>query len=241
MLRPALLLASSVFIACASPASNELIAAEAPAIRPLAPVTTATVLDSAATPAAAAEPSSVGSPEALSMDPPLTPGAPLADEGLRHSRFTLKGGIYTADADEISDDGWIFNASWMRFFTSLLALEFEAGYLDASGEDGGVDADLWGIPLMVNGRANLPVWILDVYGGLGVGTIYYDAEAEAGGASVEDDGFLLAGNAFLGATINVADAIAVGLEAKYYVTDESDELDEALDAYAIMLTVGFSR
>jgi hypothetical protein len=129
----------------------------------------------------------------------------------------------------------------MRFFTGLLALELEVGYLDADGEDGGVEVDLYGIPIMVNGRANIPVWILDVYGGLGVGTIYYDAEVSSGGLSADDDGFLLGGNIFLGATINLADRIALGLEAKYYETEEIDDADATLEAFAVMLTLGFSR
>jgi len=85
-----------------------------------------------------------------------------------------------------------------------------------------------------------PVWILDLYAGQGVGTFYYDAEA-SGAVSASDEGFLLGGNAFLGATINLADRIALGLEGKYYVTDEISDLDAGLDAFALMRTLGFSR
>jgi hypothetical protein len=185
---------------------------------------------------------STGSATGLSLAAPAATSAPALDEGLRASRFTIKGGLYTAEDEDALDDGYIFTVSWMRFFTEILALEFEAGYFNTDGEDSGVDAEAWGIPLMVNGRLNLPVWVVDLYGGLGVGTIYYDAEADAGLLSIDDDGFLLAGNAFLGGTINVADRVALGLEAKYYATDEIDDLDDAkLDAFALMLTLGFSR
>jgi hypothetical protein len=197
-----------------------------------------TTLDSVVAPGTGIASAPAVAEPAPAMHPLSTP---VAASDLRTSRFTLKGGLYSAETDEIGDDGWIFNASWMRFFTSLLALELEIGYLDASGEDGGIDGDVWGIPVMVNGRANVPLWLLDLYGGVGVGTIYYDAEAESGTESADDDGFLLAGNAFLGATVNLLDTIAVGLEAKYYLTEDSDELDEPLDALALMLTVGFSR
>ncbi len=166
--------------------------------------------------------------------------APAAAEGLRHSRFTVKAGYYGSEEDEL-DDGYIINLSWMRFFSSLFALELEAGYFDADGNVSGVDTEAWGIPLMVNGRVNLPIWILDVYGGLGIGTIYYDAEASALGVSATDDGFVAAGNAFLGATLNLADAIAMGIEAKYYGTGDMADFDTSLDALAVMLTLGFSR
>jgi hypothetical protein len=161
-------------------------------------------------------------------------------QGLHDSRFTVKGGYFGADEDAL-DDGYIFNLSWMNFMTRIFALELEVGYLDADGSDSGVDSEVWAIPIMLNGRANLPIWVLDVYAGLGAGTFYYDAEV-SGAASGSDDGFLLGGNAFVGASVGVADSIALGLEGKYYVSeDASDDFDSSLDAFALMLTLGFSR
>lgn len=177
-------------------------------------------------------------PAAPVIDPAL--GLWSAEAGALHqSRFTVKAGYYGSNEDEL-DDGYIINLSWMNFFTRVFALEFEAGYFDTDGSEGGVDTDVWGIPLMLNGRFNVPLWILEVYGGLGAGTIYYDAEA-SGALSDSDDGFLLAGNAFLGASFTLGEAMALGLEAKYYVTDEISDLDTGLDAYAVMLTLGWSR
>ncbi len=246
-------LVSLVFVSCASLPSNEVIVGKTHELRPggglreehgPAPVTEASEIDVPALASAGSESLPVDwlAEPAVLVDPPrLISNTSAEDEGLRESRFTIKAGLYEAeDADEL-DDGYIINVSWMRFLSPLLALELEVGYLDADGEDAGVEADVWGMPLMVNGRVNLPVWILDVYGGLGVGTIYYDAEAQAGAFSAEDDGFVLGGNGFLGATINIADAVALGLELKYYLTEEIDDVDAALDAYALMLTLGFSR
>jgi hypothetical protein len=183
-------------------------------------------------------------PSAALLEPVATAPAPLAlapaEESLHSSRFTVKGGYYGSEEDAL-DDGYIFNVSWMRFMSSLLAIELEVGYFDADGSDGGVDAEVWSVPIMLNGRLNLPIWILDLYGGLGVGTFYYDAEASGGGLSDDDDGFLLGGNAFVGATVNLADAIALGLEGKYYTSEDIDDFDASLDAFAVMLTLGFSR
>jgi hypothetical protein len=187
-----------------------------------------------AEPKAEPEPQPFASPTSMA----LASFAPVpADEGLRHSRWTIKGGLYSNDEDAL-DDGYIISVSWMRFFTSLFALEFELGYWSADGSDSGVDVDAWAMPIMINGRLNLPIWVLDLYGGLGIGTFYYDVDA---GVVGDDDGFVLAGNIFLGATINIADAIALGLEAKYYTTDDIDISDEDLNAFAVMLTLGFSR
>jgi len=237
MFRFATPLASLLLVACAAPrTSSILVAGELDGgvshARP------------EADPAPGLEPAPL--PALLAVEPAATPPAVepipalLAEESLHGSRFTLKGGYWGSDEDTL-DDGYIFNASWMRFFTRFFALEFEAGYLDGEGEDGGVDADVWSVPLFVNGRLNAPLWILDLYGGAGVGGFYYDAEASSGGVTVDDDGFLWAGNVFLGATVNVADRIALGLEAKYYLTDDIDDFDEGLDGYALMLTLGWSR
>jgi hypothetical protein len=92
---------------------------------------------------------------------------------------------------------------------------------------------------MLNGRLNFPVSALDLYGGLGVGSIYYDVNSSGGGLS--HDGWVLAGDAFLGADVHLGDAFLLGLEGKYYLTDKVTVLDGGLDAFALMLTVGFHR
>jgi hypothetical protein len=248
VMRSALLLLALPLAGCAGTPTRALVADDT--LDGYVVMTSATTSSSFTAPAPAASAPALPAPAALepsaapaasALPEPIALAQPaLADESLHASRFTIKGGYYGSEEDAL-DDGWIVNLSWMRFFTGLFALEFEVGYLDADGEDGGVDTDLWAVPLMVNGRLNLPLWILDVYGGLGVGGFYYDIEASGGGADDDDDGFLLGGNVFLGATVNLADAVALGLEGKYYVTDEISDFDESLDAFALMLTLGFSR
>lgn len=174
-------------------------------------------------------------PAAVAMS---TPYYSLDDDvGLREHRFTLKGGVWDEDDASAFGDGHVFNVAWTRYFTSLLALELELGYFDSDGSSGGLNGEVWAIPVMVNGRVNLPVWIIDLYAGLGVGGYYFDAEI----GTVDDDGFLLGGNAFLGGTVNVADKIALGIEAKYYVSEDIDRLNSSLDAVAVMFTLGFAR
>ena len=246
MVRVSMTLVPLLCAACASAPTSELFVDETLAVQPNAPsaVEASVPADAVYELAVLAPPSTTetaltSSFLTLAAEPVVA--APAQEESLHSSRFTVKAGLYSAeDADEL-DDGFIVNLSWMRWFTKLFAIEFEAGYIDADGEDGGISADVWALPLMVNGRLNLPVWILDVYGGAGVGTFYYDIEVDAGGGSADDDGFLLGGNAFLGATMNVGDAVALGLEGKYYVSEDIDDADAALDAFALMLTLGFSR
>jgi hypothetical protein len=247
MLRHAFFLISpAVFIGCASLTAGDRITGGTADVRAdaAAPVSVAMEIEPAATPSVGDEASSEDSLEStIDIDSLPSLGASLVQEtsGLDTDRFTIKGGWYTADADEISDDGWIVNGSWMHFYSKIFALELELGYLEVSGEDKGVDSDVWGIPIMLNGRVNFPVWKLDLYGGAGIGTIYYDVEAEGPLVDVEDDGFVFGGNAFLGATISLAERVALGLEAKYYATEDADGLEQPLDAFALMLTLGWKR
>lgn len=240
----ALVLSPLLLLGCATTRTSDLIVSDTTAVRagqPIAealPAAPVAELDSRS--AAPSLLATEAEAPAESISSSLAAAAEDDMMGLHGDRFTIKGGYYGASEDEL-DDGYIVNVSWMHYTSKLFAIELEVGYLDADGSDGGVDVDVWSVPIMLNGRLNAPIWIFDAYAGAGVGTFYYDAEVESGGASADDDGFLWAVNGFIGGSINIADALALGLEAKYYVTDDVDDADAGLDAYAIMLTLGWTR
>jgi hypothetical protein len=94
---------------------------------------------------------------------------------------------------------------------------------------------------MTNLRAGIPIGPIDVYGGVGLGTIYYDGKLDVGAITVSADGFLFAGDAFVGASITLKDKLSLGVEAKWYVTDDIGSFDSSLDGYALMATVGFGH
>jgi len=239
MLRSALLVSPLFLVACAAPRTSALIASDVSAVRVGPAPVDAVVAPPEARPTPEPLPTLVE--PGLAVEPvSVTPGSLTAEgESLYANRFTVKGGYYTSSEDAL-DDGYILNVSWMNFRSRFFAMELELGYLDTDGNQGGVDTEVWSMPIMLNGRFNAPIWVLDVYGGLGVGAFYYDAKA-SGALSASDTGFLWGGNVFAGATVNLGDAIALGLEGKYYVTDEISDIDSGLDAFALMLTLGFSR
>ena len=159
------------------------------------------------------------------------------DKDQRQDRFTLKAGYWGSDEDSL-DDGLLINGAWLHFLNKLFAIEVELGYLDADGNNGGVETDAWALPLMLNGRLNVPVAIFDFYGGLGVGTFYYNL---AGPVSTDADGWILGGNAFLGADVMLGDSLALGLEFKHYVTEDFANSSEGLEGTAVLLTLGFAH
>ena len=155
-------------------------------------------------------------------------------------RFTVKTGYYSSNEDEF-DDGTIILGSWLRPMSGRFSSEVEIGYLDASGSEGAVDTDVWGIPFMGGGRFTIPVGEkIELYLGVGLGTIYYEAEAKTLGIKVEADGFLLAGDGYFGGAIHLGQAFVLGLEGKYYVTDSDSDID-GLEGYVAMLTFGIER
>jgi opacity protein-like surface antigen len=249
MLRRALLVTPILLAGCASPYKNPVIAGdwatvsdgrgprvEAPAVEPLSvePLSVATL--PAETPADL-NAATVGFTD-LAPDSQMSPGMPP----LRNrQRFSIKGGSYNSTEKGI-DDGYIINLAWKRPTSDMFSSEVEIGYLDASGSANGVKRDLWSIPVMVNGRVDFPLGQkFEVYGGLGLGSFYYSVDAKTSGLSVSADGFLIGGDAYFGGGIHLGQSAVLGLEGKYYVTDNSSDLGGGLDAYVVLLTLGVER
>lgn len=237
MLRRALLVTPILLLGCASATRNPVIAGdtatvtagEAPPVDSLTDLEAATGNLTDLAPDLA--PDSQASPGTSPATPPRRP----------RQRFSLKGGYY-GSTDKGIDDGYIINLAWKRPTSDILSSEVEIGYLDANGTDNGVDRDLWAIPLMVNGRFDVPLGKkLEIYGGLGLGSFYYNVEAKSTLASVSADGFLVAGDAYFGGGIHLGENFVLGLEGKYYVTDSTSDLNGGLDAYVVLLTLGFER
>ena len=222
MLRRALLVTPLLLLGCASARTSPVIVGDA-----------ASAVEAPAAPAAATG--------AFTDFAPGSRVGPMAPPRRPRQRFTLKGGYYGSSEDGL-DDGYIVNAAWMRPTSDRLSSELEIGYLDASGTEKGVERDVWSIPLLVNGRFDLPVGKkVELYGGLGLGSFYYEADAKTLGVSVSADGFVFGGDAFFGGAIHLGKTLLLGLEGKYYLTDSASDLDGSLDAYVVMLTLGFDQ
>jgi hypothetical protein len=146
--------------------------------------------------------------------------------------LTLKGGgFYPKESDLKS--GWITNLAFGRYFTRFLSLELEGGYMVPGTDVSSVD--VYAIPLMLNARLNLPLWILEAYGGLGGGGTYYNVDVPGSSSS---DGWLWTGSAFLGANLVLFDRLTGGVEVKYYLTSEARDTHDTLGGLAAMLTLG---
>jgi opacity protein-like surface antigen len=245
MLRRALLVTPILLFGCASPSRNPESAGDSATVSSREAPAVEALPDRDAAPGGLTDIARDFSPDlAPELAPEPAPGAqtpPGAPPPRNRQRFSIKGGYYGSTEKGI-DDGYIINLAWKRPTSDIFSSEVEIGYLDASGRSNGVDRDLWSIPLMVNGRFDVPLGKkLEIYGGLGLGSFYYDVNAKTLGTSVSADGFLVAGDAYFGGGIHLGDNLVLGLEGKYYVTDNSSNLGGGLDAYVALLTIGFER
>jgi hypothetical protein len=166
------------------------------------------------------------------------PQQPPPQQPFSRSRFTLKGGYYSFEDTDHLDDGYIIQGSWLNSFTKNFGTEVEVGYFDADGKSGLIETDIWGIPFMFNARLSLPLKAIELYGGAGIGSIYYDISVKNGS---DPDGWLAAADTFLGAALVLKNGIVLGVEGKYYFTESVSSLDGGLDAFAAMLTLGIAR
>ena len=144
---------------------------------------------------------------------PVALAAPalIGDKG--YTKFSL--GTFTPAGDiEDLDTGPYVQIAFGGDVIPFVSLEASVGYFQV---DGPSNAELMGIPLLINGRVQVPIAIVKAYGGLGVGGLFADYEV----GPLDDSEFVLAGNAFLGLEIGVGN-LAVGAEYRYLVTEETD-------------------
>jgi hypothetical protein len=138
--------------------------------------------------------------------------------------------------DDLSplDVGVNFNLTFGHRILPFLAIEIESGYFWTELEESSA-VEFWGVPLLVNAKVIIPLAILEVYAGVGIGGFYLEIEE---GPNSEDD-IVFGGDAFVGANLKLG-PVLLGVEAKYYLAQEFDlgTIDPNLSALAVMVVVG---
>jgi len=152
----------------------------------------------------------------LAAPPRATPTAaapmPLVgDDG--YTKFSFGSFTPIGDIDGL-DTGYYAQVAFGGNLIPLVALEGSVGYFSADGPGG---SRIEGVPLLLSARLQVPITVLRVYGGGGIGGTYVDYEA----GPADDSEFLLTGTAFLGLEIGVG-KLAVGAEYRYLVTEDTN-------------------
>lgn len=160
--------------------------------------------------------------------PPPEPMPVLGGQG--YTRFSAGSFMPDGDIDAL-DDGFYAQVAFGSDLMPLLAIEASVGYLSA---DGDFNSELWAIPVLLNGRLQVPILIFELYGGIGLGGMYADYQV----GPLDDDDFVLAGTAFAGAEVGLG-KLAVGAEYRYLTTEEIDTpLGEfTIEGHSVLLSL----
>jgi len=146
--------------------------------------------------------------------------------GKSYTQFKL-GAFEGAGDLNGQDTGFWGEAVFGRELISLVSVEASLGYIKSDGPF----FDLWAIPLMINGRVQLPLLIFEIYGGLGIGGAYVDASG--GGTSADE--FTWLGDVFLGAEVGLGN-LALGLEGRYLKAGEKSNFP-TLEGSSLMISL----
>ncbi len=131
------------------------------------------------------------------------------------------GPLWFSDDLDSLDTGVSMELAFGYRFIRIISIELQSGYFGAEDPDGSTETDVWGIPIVVNGRVALPIPLIHPYAGVGIGGYYVNGERETAGVSTEDDDFVFGGSIFIGSEIKLG-PVAAGLQFKYVVTEEAD-------------------
>lgn len=169
---------------------------------------------------------------------PLSLGA--ENGASRYLSLKLGPQWYLGDFDDL-DVGLYSEIALGVELLPILALEVASGYFWGEDDSSSADVDLWGVPILAQAKVTLPIWILHVYGGLGVGVYYVDTDVDVGPISDDESDWVFGGNAFLGAAVSISRLFA-GLELKYTITEDVDVAfggSENLEGISLLAVLGF--
>jgi opacity protein-like surface antigen len=112
------------------------------------------------------------------------------------------------------DTGFYADMTFGRPVTSFFSMEATLGWFDITGSTN--HQEVYGAPLTVNARFDLPVGIFEPYLGGGIGGVWADAKASGFGS---DDSVAVLLDAFAGVQVDLG-GFALGAEFRYMKSDD---------------------
>ena len=177
--------------------------------------------------------------------------------------LTLKAGIYEPETDDLDefDTGFNGEISIGHYFNPNFAMEFGVGYFKTDTDGVGVflitpylfiipyDVAIDVIPITLTFKGILPFEQGEIFAGLGVGGYYVDGEVDVSSINLEDEDFIFGAHVVLGAQADITKTVFIGVEGKYFWTDDAELKDEyagipfeaefELDGFTVTANLGF--
>lgn len=171
----------------------------------------------------------------------------------RSMYVSFKPGAFIPDGD-IDDFGTGFSGSlsFGRQYTPNFAVEMDVGWINLDESDsitvdeieysGSIDLDI--IPVSLNLKAILPYGNLELYGIVGIGVYFVEAEAKSHGffdGTVDDDDEVFGFSPGLGVQYNFNQRVFMGVEGKYLFTSDVElfGVESNLNGIWISGVIGF--
>ena len=179
----------------------------------------------------------------LVLSAPLTS---FAQDG-KGGYITIKPGVYspTGDLDHKGfDNGFTGEVAVGTYYTPNLALEAGVGYYRTTASTAGPgfneDDDIWVIPVTISFKGVLPLKPFELTAGGGGGIYFANINADghilSEGFSRDDSAVAFGAHVLVGASIDIAPKVFLGVEGKYVVTTTAKLLDTKVNLDGFMLT-----
>ena len=138
----------------------------------------------------------------------------------------LKLGGYFPQDDDLDnfDSGFNMEFALGHYFNPNVALEFSVGYLETSGSEAGVNADITSYPILLSIKAVAPISGGELYALAGGGVYITNLDASALGVNVSSDDNPFGFHLGVGGNFNLSPNVFLGLEAKYFWVKSSFDL-----------------
>jgi len=132
--------------------------------------------------------------------------------------MTLKLGAYSPRHSDLKDDfSTNFNGEWAigHYFHPNMALEFSIGYFETRGNDNGVSAKFYAVPVLLNIKGVIPIARGEIYALAGGGFYTVTGKASSNGITTEDTDTPFGWQVGIGGNYNLSEKVFLGLEGKY--------------------------
>jgi opacity protein-like surface antigen len=127
------------------------------------------------------------------------------------------GGYFPQNSDmDDFDAGFNMELAFGHHFNPNVALEFSVGYLETSGSDAGVNADITSYPILLSIKAVAPLSGGELYALAGGGIYITNLDASAFGVTVSSDANPFGFHLGVGGNFDLSPNVFLGLEGKYF-------------------------
>lgn len=155
---------------------------------------------------------------------------------------TLKLGAYLPQADDMDNfnDGFNVEVAVGQYINPYVAVDLSVGYLKSNGSASGVSGQVRAYPVLLSIKGVVPLSIVELYGLVGGGVYFTDAQTSALGINASKTDTTSGFQAGAGANFNLSGNVFLGVEGKYFWSyPEFDSFKVHIDGIQATANIGY--